>query len=168
MGLTAGFVTLLFTDIEGGVRLWEDDRDAMAVASARNDRIVREQVEAAGGRVFKAVGDAHRAVFADPVAALSSAVAIQRAVGAEPWAPGLPIGVCMALHSGACAERDGDYAGPVVNRAARLLDAGHGGQILVTAAAYALLACCCPPGSASGTWASSGCGTWGAPSGSFR
>ena len=139
-------MTLLFTDIEGGVRLWEADRDAMAVASARHDRIVREQVEASGGRVFKAVGDAHRAVFADPVAALSSAVAIQRAAGAEPWAPGLPIGVCMALHSGACAERDGDYAGPVVNRAARLLDAGHGGQILVTAAAYALLAGRLPAG----------------------
>jgi predicted ATPase/class 3 adenylate cyclase/DNA-binding CsgD family transcriptional regulator len=133
-------VTLLFTDIEGGVRLWEADRDAMAAASARHDRIVRERIEAFGGHVFKTVGEAHRAVFADPVAALSSAVAIQRAVGAEPWASSLPIRVCMALHSGACTERDGDYVGPVVNRTARLLDVGHGGQVLVTAAAYALLA----------------------------
>jgi predicted ATPase/class 3 adenylate cyclase/DNA-binding CsgD family transcriptional regulator len=133
-------VTLLFTDIEGGVRLWEDDRDAMAAASAHHGCIVREQIGVSGGRVFKTVGEAHRAVFADPVAALSSAVAIQRAVGAEPWASSLPIRVCMALHSGACAERDGDYAGPVVNRTARLLDIGHGGQVLVTAAAYALLA----------------------------
>ena len=133
-------MTLLFTDIEGGVQLWEADRDAMAAASARHDRMVREQIEASGGHVFKAVGEAHRAVFADPVAALSSAVAIQRAAGAEPWAASLPIGVCMALHSGACAERDGDYVGPVVNRTARLLDIGHGGQVLVTAAAYALLA----------------------------
>src|ERR1700722_11823757 len=138
--ISAGLVTLLFTDIEGGVRLWEADRDAMAAASARHDRIVREQIEASGGHVFKTVGDAHRAVFADPVAALSSAVAIQRAVGAEPWSSGLPIGVCMALHSGACAERGGDYVGPVVNRTARLLDIGHGGQVLVTAAMYALLA----------------------------
>ena len=137
---TAGLVTLLFTDIEGGVRLWEADSDAMAAVSARYSRIVREQVEACGGRVFKTVGEAHRAVFADPVAALLSAVAIQRAAGAEPWASGLPVGVCTALHSGACAERDGDYVGPVVNRAARLLDIGHGGQVLVTAAAYALLA----------------------------
>src|SRR3984885_13605153 len=136
----AGFVTLLFTDIEGGVRLWEADREAMAAASARHDRMVREQVEASGGHVFKAVGEAHRAVFADPVAALCSAVAIQRAVGAEPGASGLPVGGCMALHSGACASRDGEYVGPVVNRAARLLDIGHGGQVLVTAAAYALLA----------------------------
>jgi predicted ATPase/class 3 adenylate cyclase/DNA-binding CsgD family transcriptional regulator len=133
-------VALLFADIEGDVRLWEIDRDGMAAAAARHDRIVREQVAAAGGRVFKTVGEAHRAVFADPVAALSSAVAIQRAVGAEPWPSRLPIRVRMALHAGACAERDGDYVGPVVNRAARLLDVGHGGQILVTAAAYALLA----------------------------
>src|ERR1700733_6296573 len=112
----------------------------MAAASARHDRIVREQVEASGGHVFKTVGEAHRAVFADPVAALSSAVAIQQAVGGHPWVSSLPIRVCMALHSGACAERDGDYVGPVVNRAARLLDVGHGGQVLVTAAAYALLA----------------------------
>jgi hypothetical protein len=106
----------------------------MAAASGRHHRIVREQVEASGGHVFKTVGEAHRAVFADPVAALSSAVAIQRAVGAEPWTSSLPIRVCMALHSGACAERDGDYVGPVVNRTARLLDIGHGGQVLVTAA----------------------------------
>jgi predicted ATPase/class 3 adenylate cyclase/DNA-binding CsgD family transcriptional regulator len=137
---TAGLVTLLFTDIEGGVRLWEADLDAMAATSARHDRFVREQVEAAGGRVFKAVGETHRVVFADPVAALSSAVAIQRAVSAQTGPSGLPIRVCMALHSGTCAERDGDYVGPVANRAARLLDIGHGGQVLVTAATYALLA----------------------------
>ena len=133
-------MTLLFSDIEGSVRLWEVDRDAMGVAAARHDRIVREQVGAAGGHVFRTVGEAHRAVFGDPVAALSAAVAIQRAVGAEPWPSGLPVRVRMALHAGACAERDGDYIGPVVNRAARLLDVGHGGQILVTAAAYALVA----------------------------
>ena len=139
MSLNAGTATFLFTDIEGSVRLWEADRDAMATGAARHDGIVREQVAAAGGQVFKAVGEAHRAVFADPVAALSSAVAIQRAVGAEAWPSGLPIRVCMALHSGACTERDGDYVGPVVNRAARLLDVGHGGQVLMTAATYALL-----------------------------
>jgi class 3 adenylate cyclase len=84
-------VTLLFTDIEGGVRWWEADRDAVAAVSARHDRMVRELVEAAGGRVFQAVGEAHRAVFADPVAALSAAVAIQRAAGAQPWPAGLPV-----------------------------------------------------------------------------
>src|ERR1035438_3879090 len=140
MGFPSGMVTLLFTGIEGSIRLWEADREAMAEASARHDRIVREQIEVAGGHVFQTVGEAFRAVFADPSAALASAVAIQRAAGTEPWPPGLLIRVRMALHSGACVERDGDYFGPVVNRATQLLAVGHGGQVLVTGATYELLA----------------------------
>ena len=140
MGLTSGTVTLLFTDIEGSIRLWEADPEAMAEASGRHNRIVREQIEASGGHVFKTVGEAFRAVFADPAAALASAVAVQRAAGTEPWPPGLPVRVRIALHSGACVERDGDYFGPVVNRVARLLAAGHGGQVLVTGMTYELLA----------------------------
>ena len=159
---------MLFTDIDADVQLWEADRDAMATASARHDRMVREQIEASGGHVFKTVGEAHRAVFADPVAALSSAVAIQRTVGAEPWASSLPIRVCMALHSGACAERDGDYVGPVVNRTARLLDIGHGGQVLVTAATYALLADRLPAGIGLRDLGEQRLKDLGAPSGSFR
>jgi predicted ATPase/class 3 adenylate cyclase/DNA-binding CsgD family transcriptional regulator len=139
MGLPSGTVTLLFTDVEGSIRLWEADREAMAEASADYSRTVREQIEAAGGYVFKTVGEAFRAVFADPSAALASAVAIQRAVGTEPWPPGLPIRVRIVLHSGACVERDGDYLGPVVNRAARLQAVGHGGQVLVSGATYELL-----------------------------
>ena len=140
MGLPSGPVTLLFTDIEGGTRLWEAAPEAMAEALDRHNRIVREQIEVAGGHVVQTVGEAFRAVFADPSAALASAVAVQRAAGTEPWPPGLPIRVRMALHSGACVERDGNYSGPVVNRVARLLAAGHGGQVLVTGATYELLA----------------------------
>jgi len=140
MGFPSGPVTLLFTDVEGSIRLWEADREGMAEASARYDRIVREQIEAAGGHVVKSVGEAFRAVFADPAAALRCAVAVQRAVGAEPWRSGLPVRVRVALHSGACVERDGDYFGPVVNRVARLLAAGHSGQVLVSGATYELLA----------------------------
>jgi predicted ATPase/class 3 adenylate cyclase/DNA-binding CsgD family transcriptional regulator len=146
MGYPSGTVTLLFTDVEGGVRLWEADREAMAEASARHDRIVSEQIVVAGGLVFKTVGEAFRAVFADPSAALASAVAIQRAVGAGPWPPGSPIRVRVALHSGACMERDSDYFGPVVNRAARLLAAGHGGQILMSGVTCELLADGLPSG----------------------
>ncbi len=131
---------MLFTEIEGSVRLWEADREAMAEVSDRHNRIVRKQIEVAGGHVFKTVGEAFRAVFADPSAALASAVAVQRAAAAEPWPPGSPVRVRMALHSGACVERDGNYVGPAVNRAARLLAAGHGGQVLVTGATYELLA----------------------------
>jgi class 3 adenylate cyclase len=59
-------VTLVFTDVEGSIRLWEADQEAMAGASARHYRIVREQIEAAGGCVVTAVGEEFRAVFADP------------------------------------------------------------------------------------------------------
>src|SRR5580658_557461 len=140
MGLPSGMVTLLFTDIEDSIRLWEADREAMTDASARHNRIVREQIEAAGGHVVKTVGEAFRAVFADPFAALASAAAIQRTAGTEPWPPGLSIRIRIALHSGACMERDGDYVGPVVNRVDRLLAVGHGGQVLVTGVTHELLA----------------------------
>ena len=140
MGLPSGMVTLLFTDIEDSVRLWEADREAMTAASARHNRMVREQIEAAGGHVVKTVGEVFRAVFADPFAALASAVAVQRTVGSEPWPPGLRIRERVALHSGACVERDGDYFGPVVNRVGQLLAAGHGGQVLATGATHELLA----------------------------
>ncbi|MGD0608675.1 MAG: LuxR C-terminal-related transcriptional regulator [Streptosporangiaceae bacterium] len=140
MRFPSGTVTLLFTDVEDSIRLWEADREAMTEASARHNGMVREQIEVAGGQVFKTVGEAFRAVFADPSAALATAVAIQRAVRTEPWPSGLSIWVRAALHSGTCLERDGDYVGPVVNRAARLLAVGHGGQVLLTGATYELLA----------------------------
>jgi predicted ATPase/class 3 adenylate cyclase/DNA-binding CsgD family transcriptional regulator len=146
MGVPAGPVTLLFTDVEASVRLWEADREAMAEASARHNRLVREQVESAGGRVFKTVGEAFRVLFADPSAALASAVAVQRALGTESWPPGSLIRVRMALHAGAGVERDGDYVGPVANRVAGLLAVAHGGQVLVSGAAYELLAGRLPAG----------------------
>jgi len=142
----SGLATLLFTDVEGSAAPREADRDAWAAASAHYDRIVEERIGAAGGHIFKTAGQAHRAVFADPVAALLSAMAIQRAVAGQTWEPSLPVRVRIALHSGLCLERDGDYLGPVPNRTARLLDIGHGGQVLVTAATYALLADQLPDG----------------------
>jgi len=140
MGFPSGIVTLLFTDIEGGIGLWEADPKAMAEVSARHSRIVCEQIEGAGGQVYKTAGEAFRAVFVDPGAALASAVALQRALGAERWPPGLPVRVRMALHTGVCVGPEGDYFGPVVNRAARLLAVGRGGQVLVSGAMHELLA----------------------------
>ena len=154
VGFPSGTVTLLFTDVEGSIRLWEADREAMAEASARYGCIVREQIEAAGGQVVKTVGEAFRAVFADPSAALASAVAVQRAVGAEPWPPGASVRVRVALHSGVCVERDGEYVGPVVNRAARLLAVGHGGQVLVSGGRANCWLTGCPAGSGFAIWAS--------------
>ena len=146
MRLPSGVVTLLFTDVEDCVRLWESGHETMAEASARHSRIVREQIEAAGGQIFKTVDEAFRAVFADPSAALASAVALQRAVSVESWPSDFSIRVRVALHSGACVERGGEYFGPVVNRVARLLAAGHGGQVLVSGATQELMAGRLPAG----------------------
>ena len=128
----AGTVTFLFTDIEGSTRLAERHRAAMPAAQARHDALLRAAVAAHGGRVFRPTGDGVCAVFATAPAALAAAVAAQQALAAAPWGELGPLRARMALHSGAAELRDGDYFGLVLNRVARLRDAGHGGQVLVS------------------------------------
>lgn len=130
--LPTGTVTFLFTDIEGSTRLWEKHPTAMREALARHDAILRSAIETAGGHVFKTIGDAFDAVFPRAVDAATAAVAIQRALASEPWAVPEGIRVRVAIHTGTAEERDRDYFGPALNRVARLLAAGHGGQILLS------------------------------------
>lgn len=137
----SGTITFLFTDIEGSTRLWQTQLEAMTVSLRRHDAILRAAVDAHEGYVFKTVGDAFCVAFPTAHQAVHAALAAQRALIAEPW----PIEtgalrVRVALHTGAADERDGDYFGPTLNRVARLLAAGHGGQILVSAATAALAA----------------------------
>jgi predicted ATPase/class 3 adenylate cyclase len=138
--IPSGTVTLLFTDIQGSTRLWEAEPEPMTTALRRHDQILRSAIEAAGGYVFKTVGDAFCAAFRTPQSAITATVAAQRALTVEDWTTSRPILVRMGLHTGACEERDGDYFGPVVNRAARLEAAAHGGQVLVSGATAELLA----------------------------
>ena len=130
--LPSGTVTFLFTDVEGSTRLWATEHDAMKVALARHDALLRECFEAHGGHVFKTVGDAFCAAFATAVNALEAALAAQRALGAERWPDRAAIHARIALHTGAAETRDGDYFGPPLNHVARLLAIGHGGQTLVS------------------------------------
>ena len=130
-GRPTGTVTFLFTDIEGSTRLWEEQPEAMALAVSRHDALLREAIGAHGGYVFTTAGDAFSAAFADPGQALDAAVAAQLAIGAEPWPVG-ELRVRMGLHAGTAHERDGDYFGPVLNRTARIMSAGHGGQVLAS------------------------------------
>jgi len=138
--IPSGTVTLLFTDIQGSTRLWEAEPGPMADALRRHDAILRGAVESAGGFVFKTVGDAFCAAFATAPAAVEAALAAQRVLTAEEWLTSRPIRVRMGLHTGECEERDQDYFGPVVNRAARLEAVAHGGQVLVSGATAELLA----------------------------
>ncbi|MEO9264483.1 MAG: adenylate/guanylate cyclase domain-containing protein [Candidatus Baltobacteraceae bacterium] len=140
-----GTVTLLFSDIEGSTERWEAGSDAMSVALARHDVLVRQAIESHEGFVFKTVGDAFCAAFARTSDALSAALDAQRALAREVFSPVGGIRVRMAINTGETEERDGDYFGPVVNRTARLLAIGHGGQVLVSAASADLLLDKLPP-----------------------
>ncbi len=134
----AGTVTFLFTDIEGSSQLWAQHPTTMRAALARHDTLLRAAIEAHGGAVFKTVGDAFHAAFATAVDAVSAALAGQRALAAEAWGATGPLRVRMALHSGAAELRDGDYFGHALSRTARILAAGHGSQILLSAASWEL------------------------------
>jgi WD40 repeat protein/class 3 adenylate cyclase len=128
--LPTGTVTFLFTDIEGSTRLWEQQPQTMQVALAHHDALLRQAIETHTGRVFKTIGDGFCAAFANPVDAVAAAIAAQRALHEEK----LLLRVRIAVHTGAAEYREGDYFGPALNRVARLLSAGHGGQVLLSAA----------------------------------
>jgi predicted ATPase/class 3 adenylate cyclase len=143
----SGTVTFLFSDIEGSTQRWERDPDAMSAALARHDALLRDAIEAHEGYVFKVMGDSFCAAFATAPSALAAALCGQRSLLAEDFSSVDGIRVRMAVHSGPAEERNGDYLGPAVNRVARLLSIGHGGQVLVSAAAAELLDETTPPGS---------------------
>lgn len=138
--------TFLFTDMAGSTLRWESDPVAMRGVLARHDAILRAAITAHGGTVFKTVGDAFYAVFADAPTALNAALVAQRALFAEDWGDGDPLRVRMALHTGSVEARDGDYYGRPLNRVARLLSAGHGGQVLVSRITEELIRDSLPPG----------------------
>lgn len=112
----------------------------MQVALAQHDACLQAAVTDNGGHVVKMRGDGIHAVFASAQDALSAAVAGQRALGAQTWDEAITqLRARMGLHSGSAELRDGDYFGTAVNRAARLQDAGHGGQIRLSEAAASLV-----------------------------
>lgn len=124
--------TFLFTDIEGSTRLWEHEPARMRLAVARHDLLSRDAVESAGGRVVKTTGDGVHAVFDDPLQALQAALHLQQALAARVNDGALTLKVRCGVHSGDSEARDGDFYGPALNRAARVMGAAHGGQTLVT------------------------------------
>jgi predicted ATPase len=123
-------VTFLFTDIEGSTRLWQEDEAAMRQAVARHDQLLRAVIADHGGVVFATMGDGLAAAFQTASAAVACAVEAQSILDQESWETARPLGVRMGLHTGEAELRDGDYFGTAVNRAARLVAVGHGGQII--------------------------------------
>ena len=121
-GPPSGVVTFLFTDIEGSTRRWESDADAMRSALVAHDKVLRTAIEAYDGFLFSHTGDGVMAAFASPMSAVNAAIDAQRE---------LQLPVRMGIATGEAELREGDYFGTVLNRAARVMAAGHGGQVLL-------------------------------------
>ena len=126
----SGVVTFLFTDIEGSTRRWEANAESMRTALATHDDALRSSIESYDGWLFKHTGDGVCAAFASPSHAVDAAVAAQRS---------LALPVRMGIATGEAELRNGDYFGAVLNRAARVMAAGHGGQILIDGPTAGLL-----------------------------
>jgi hypothetical protein len=123
-------VTFLFTDIEGSTRRWEADAGAMRTALSKHDQVLQTAIESHDGFIFSHTGDGVVAAFASPRSAVDAAVKAQLA---------LELPVRMGIATGEAELRDDDYFGTVLNRAARVMAAGHGGQILVADSTAGLL-----------------------------
>ncbi len=147
MSLPSGTITFLFTDIEGSTKLWEEQPDTMRLALARHDALLRAAIETNSGTVFKTIGDAFCAAFHTAPQALEAALSAQQSLHQVKAGVGFGLlKVRMALHTGTAEQRDGDYFGQPLNRVARLLAVGHGGQVLLSEATQAVTGNSLPAG----------------------
>ena len=124
--------TFLFTDIQSSTRLWEEHPHEMPGALGRHDEILAQSIADAAGHLLKTTGDGAIAVFDSPQDAIAAAQGAQGHIRNEEWGPTGTLQVRMGIHTGDTERRDGDYFGPEMNRAARIMAAGHGGQILLS------------------------------------
>lgn len=142
-------LTFLFTDLENSSSLWEKFPGEMRPALATHDRLLKEAVESYRGRIVKKTGDGLHAVFESPADGVAAALAAQQAIITEAWPSQIgPFRVRMGLHTGESQEREGDYYGPEVNRAARVMSIAHGGQTLLSEVTALLVRTTLPPNAA--------------------
>ncbi|HTR58635.1 MAG TPA: adenylate/guanylate cyclase domain-containing protein [Casimicrobiaceae bacterium] len=139
MQASARITVFLFTDIEGSTRLWEQQPERMRPALAHHDAIARAAVENHHGTVVKMSGDGIHAAFDDPLDALNACLELQHTLADPARTNGIALRARCGLHAGVDERRDNDFFGRSVNRAARIMSAAHGGQILVSEAVAALL-----------------------------
>ncbi|HEY6778444.1 MAG TPA: BTAD domain-containing putative transcriptional regulator, partial [Thermoleophilaceae bacterium] len=134
--LPTGVVTFALTDIEGSSGLWEVDPKAMASALELHDELIASAAAEHAGRLLKTKGegDATVTVFRRASDAVATAVELQRALADASWPGGLDLRVRIALHTGEAHEREGDYFGPALNRAARLRALTRGGATVMSQA----------------------------------
>jgi predicted ATPase/class 3 adenylate cyclase len=138
--LPTGTVTFLFTDIEGSTTRWEQHPEVMSVALARHDEILESSIVDNGGVVFSKMGDGMAAAFSSAIDAAAAAAAAQQRLAKETWPESLGgIAARMGLHTGEGTVVDGQYLNQPLNRCARLMAIGHGGQVLLSGATEALV-----------------------------
>ena len=142
-----GTATFLLTDIEGSTRNWEASPESMHAALVKHDHLMGAVIHAHGGEVLteRGEGDSFFAAFGQASDAVAAACEAQTRLWAESWPEQAPIRVRLAIHTG---EAGLDYRGPDVNRCARLRSIAHGGQVLLSAAAAALVRTRLPDGAA--------------------
>ena len=132
-------LTFLFTDIEGSTPMWDLRPADMAAATDRHNALLRAALERHGGDAFRVVGDSFCVAFPDALSAVAAAQEAQHALQDERW-KGAALRVRMGLHSGAVERADEEvFRGATLARAARVMAAAHGGQVLLTGATFALL-----------------------------
>jgi predicted ATPase/class 3 adenylate cyclase len=130
--MPVGRVAFFFTDLEGSTRQWDAQPEAMHLAVSRHDELMVESIERWGGIVFSTAGDGFVAVFVRVADAVAAAIEIQRVLAGEPWPKPIVINARMGIHAGVANLRGDNYFGSVVNRAARIMAIGHGGQLLLS------------------------------------
>src|SRR6187200_780811 len=138
--------TFLFTDIEGSTRLIQAQAQAYPSLLAEHRRLISEQVAVNGGRIFGTEGDALFCVFDSPTAAISAAAQAQRALAGHQWPVDGEIRVRIGVHTGEAIATGDDYVGLTLHEVARLMSAGHGGQVLVSNITRQLVANALPSG----------------------
>jgi DNA-binding NarL/FixJ family response regulator/class 3 adenylate cyclase len=132
-------LTFLFSDVEGSTALLRQLRDGYTAVMGDHERLLREAWADTGGRELDADGDSFFVAFRRPRQAVDAAVAAQRALAAHPWPEGVELRVRIGVHTGEATPTGDQYVGLAVHRAARICDAGHGGQILVSETTRSLL-----------------------------
>jgi len=132
-------VTFLFSDVEGSTALLRKLRDGYREVMGRHEELMRAAWADAAGRELDADGDSFFVAFARPRQAVEAAVAAQRSVAAETWPEGVDLRVRIGVHTGEATLAGDQYVGLAVHRAARICDAGHGGQILLSETTRSLL-----------------------------
>ena len=144
--LRSGTVTFVFTDIEGSTRLLERLTERYAETLSAHRSIIREAFDSRGGRELDTQGDAFFYAFERARDAVAAAVAAQRALATHDWPEGEEVRVRMSVHTGEPVVGEEGYVGIDVHRAARICSAGHGGQVLLSAATAALVSGALPEG----------------------